>query len=282
MSAIFPVVAGLLIGTVVGALGAGGGVLAIPVLVYLLGQDAHSAAAESLIIVGLTAVIGIIHHVRTRGVAWRDGLIFGALSLVGAVPGARLVAVVPELLLLGLFGTMLMVLAALMVRSGLRTRRQEDKRAAAREADADANAGADTPESAAKKPAHVNPIGRPKLRLLLPAALLTGLLTGFFGVGGGFIVVPMLVMALGVDMRRAAGTSLLVMIMSSTTSLLARVGTPIDVDWPLTLLFAGGSMAGGLIGGPLSSKARPSTLTFLFALLLATAGGYTILAQLLS
>lgn len=258
MWGVLPVAVGLVIGVVVGALGAGGGILSIPVLVYLLGQDAHSAAAESLIIVGLTATIGIIHHVRTRHVAWRQGLLFGGLSLLGAVPGARLAALVPERALLLLFAVMLLVVAALMVRSGLRTRREED--------------GRTIPTT----------IGQPKPRLLVPAALLTGLLTGFFGVGGGFIVVPMLVMALGLDIRRATGTSLLVMILSSVVSLAARAGTPIEVDWVLTLLFAAGSMAGGLIGGPLASKARPSTLTLLFAVLLVSAGGFTLVEQLLA
>src|SRR5699024_1211760 len=112
--------------------------------------------------------------------------------------------------------------------------------------------------------------------LVLATATLTGLLTGFFGVGGGFIVVPMLVIALGLAMRHASGTSLLVMIIVTTVSLLARIGTEVQVDWAVTLIFAAGSAVGGLLGGPLSARARPSTLTFVFAVLLAVVAVATL------
>src|SRR5690606_28202544 len=99
----------------------------------------------------------------------------------------------------------------------------------------------------------------PRLAPVLGAATVTGFLTGFFGVGGGFIVVPMLVIALGLAMRRASGTSLLVMVVATVASLLARIGTDVQVEWTLTLIFAAGSAVGGILGGPLSARARPST-----------------------
>ena len=108
------------------------------------------------------------------------------------------------------------------------------------------------------------------------AASATGLLTGFFGVGGGFLAVPMLVIALGLPMRAASGTSLLVMIMTSAAALLARIGTPTHIDWPSVLIFAAGTVLGGMAGGPLSAKARPSSLTALFAVLLAGVGVLTL------
>ncbi|WP_262424930.1 TSUP family transporter [Brachybacterium sp. Z12] len=116
---------------------------------------------------------------------------------------------------------------------------------------------------------------------MVAAATLTGFLTGFFGVGGGFIVVPMLVIALGLAMRHASGTSLLVMVIATLTSLLARLGTDVQIDWTVTLIFAAGSAAGGLLGGPLSTKARPSTLTLLFSGLLGGVAAVTLAQTLL-
>lgn len=122
---------------------------------------------------------------------------------------------------------------------------------------------------------------RVPLPLLILIATFTGLLTGFFGVGGGFIVVPMLVIALKLPMRRAAGTSLLVMIIASVAGLMGRIGTGIEIDWAVTLLFAAGSSIGGMLGGPLSARARPSTLTFAFTALLGVVALATFGSQVL-
>lgn len=296
------VIVGLGVGIVVGALGAGGGILAVPVLVFLLAQEPHAATASSLIIVLITAVSAIPHHARKGNVEWKNGLVFGAVSVVGAVAGSRLSALVAPHVLLTLFGAMLAVVAVAMVRRGLTGRREENaERAAHGDApetepvgyhddpvlDApgpDMVEGADgidlhhgqpdLPLSPAPKPS-------PRMPLVIATATLTGLLTGFFGVGGGFIVVPMLVIALGLAMRQASGTSLLVMIIATSASLLARIGTDVQIDWAVTLIFAAGSSLGGIIGGPLSAKARPSTLTILFSALLGGVAAVTLAQTLL-
>ena len=296
---------GIGVGIVVGALGAGGGILAVPVLVFLLGMPPHAATASSLVIVLITALASLPHHARQQNVEWRAGLVFAGVSVVGAVLGSRLSALVPPDVLLTLFGVMLAVVAAAMLRRGRRTRRTEDAEAAALGtaplADGDApiashddpvldQPGPDTVETADGLHHHhgepdlpfapaASP--SPRLRYVIAAASLTGFLTGFFGVGGGFIVVPMLVIALGLAMRRASGTSLLVMIIATATSLLARLGTDVQVDWATTLVFAAGSAVGGVLGGPLSAKARPSTLTLLFAALLAGVAAVTLVETLL-
>lgn len=265
-TALLTLVIGLLIGIVVGALGAGGGILTVPVLVYLLGQEPHSATASSLVIVGLSAIAGLVHHVRAGNVAYRDGIVFSLLSVVGAVIGARLSALVSAGLLMSLFGLMLLAVAAVMSVRAVRTRREEQRRAAGEvRGHGDDAAAAATGAAAA---AEVVPPRR-SVRTLILAASVTGVITGFFGVGGGFIVVPMLVIALGLAMRKAAGTSLLVMILATTVSLLARVGTDFTIDWTVTLILAAATSLGALVGGPLSARARPSTLTFCFAVLLA-------------
>ena len=253
----------------------------------------------------ITALASLPHHARQQNVEWRAGLVFAGVSVVGAVLGSRLSALVPPDVLLTLFGVMLAVVAAAMLRRGRRTRRTEDAEAAALGtaplADGDApiashddpvldQPGPDTVETADGLHHHhgepdlpfapaASP--SPRLRYVIAAASLNGFLTGFFGVGGGFIVVPMLVIALGLAMRRASGTSLLVMIIATATSLLARLGTDVQVDWATTLVFAAGSAVGGVLGGPLSAKARPSTLTLLFAALLAGVAAVTLVETLL-
>lgn len=263
---VLAVLVGLAIGVVVGALGAGGGILAVPVLVFVLGQDPHDATASSLVIVGLTALASLTHHARAGTVAWRDGALFGLAAVVGALCGARASALVAPHLLMLLFAGLLLCVAAVMLRTALHTR-------AAERAD---GAGA----GVATRPDAQDSTRRPPLFRLLLAATTTGLLTGFFGVGGGFIVVPMLVLVLGLGMRRAAGTSLVVMAIATAASLLGRVGTEVHIDWGVTLLFASGSMLGGALGGPLSTRVRPSILAFVFAGLLGTVGLVTAVTEL--
>lgn len=291
------IIVGLGVGVVVGALGAGGGILAVPVLVFLLSQEPHAATASSLIIVLITALAAIPHHARKGNVEWKNGLVFGVVSVVGAVIGSRLSALVAPQLLLTLFGTLLAVVAVVMVRRAISGRRAENAEQAAH-GDAPETEpigfhddpvldapGPDTIEGADGIELHHGepdlplapaPQPSPRFALVIATATLTGLLTGFFGVGGGFIVVPMLVIALGLAMRHASGTSLLVMIIATSASLLARIGTDVQIDWAVTLIFAAGSSIGGIIGGPLSAKARPSTLTLLFSILLAGVAAVTL------
>ncbi|WP_422115980.1 sulfite exporter TauE/SafE family protein [Brachybacterium sp. UNK5269] len=296
---------GVAVGIVVGALGAGGGILAVPVLVFALGLPAHVATASSLVIVLITALFSLPHHARHGNVDWRNGLLFGGVSVVGAVAGSRLSVLVPAPLLLTLFGAMLAVVAIAMLRRALRTRRQERAEAVTRFSPAVEDSaepvavhddpvldqpGPDTVEAAdgiryhhgePELPTTPPAPAAPRLAPVLGAATVTGFLTGFFGVGGGFIVVPMLVIALGLAMRRASGTSLLVMVVATVASLLARIGTDVQVEWTLTLIFAAGSAVGGILGGPLSARARPSTLTLLFSALLGGVAAVTLAQTLL-
>ena len=301
--ALLAVVVGVGVGIVVGALGVGGGILAVPVLVFLLGMPAHSATASSLIIVLITALASLPHHARHGNVDWRNGLVFAGVSVVGAVLGSRLSALVPAHILLTLFGVMLVAVAVAMLRRGLRTRTEERAEAAAHGAAAaqseepvathddpvldqpgpdmvDAADGVRRHHGEAELPLTPLRPASPRLPLVIAAATLTGFLTGFFGVGGGFIVVPMLVIALGLAMRRASGTSLLVMVIATAASLLARIGTEVQIDWVTTLVFAAGSAAGGMLGGPLSARARPSTLTLAFSALLGGVAAVTLVQTL--
>lgn len=320
------------VGLIVGALGAGGGILSVPVLVYVLGQSPHQAASGSLVIVLVTALAALPSRARHGQVRWRDGALFGLLSAAGAWGGSWLSAQVDGEALMVMFCALLVVVAALMARRALRERRDEGlQRGALGGPDAiggtgtDAAGGSGTADGpgavggpdtdAADRPGTVDgPGGRTtpvpdapasgspgqgrgagpdqgagpstpggagqgarRVLMVVLAATLTGLLTGFFGVGGGFAVVPVLLLVLHCDVREAAGTSLLVMIIAALVSLSQRASGGLEVAWGTVALFTLGSTAGGLVGGPLSQRLRASTLNALFAvLLLAVAVGSLI------
>lgn len=112
---------------------------------------------------------------------------------------------------------------------------------------------------------------------LLAAATATGLLTGFFGVGGGFAVVPMLVLVLHFSPKTATGTSSLIMIIASAVGLVARIGTGVELDWDIALAFAAASMAGGVVGAKLTTRANDAVLTLAFGILLAGVAAGTLI-----
>lgn len=236
------VIVGLLVGAVVGMLGAGGGLLSMPILVYALGIAPHSAVASSLVIVGASASVSLIPHARRRKVSWRDGGIFGALCVVGNFAGTTLITYLPANGLMAIFTLVLVAVALTVLRQALRA-----------------------PRSPGEEPAE------PRRIRMLPLALtatVTGMLTGLFGVGGGFIVVPALLIALRIDIRRAVGTSLFVVLINSVVGLIARIGTPVSIDWPVVLGFAAASMLGGFFGARISVGVRPRILNLMFATLL--------------
>ena len=247
MSVAVALAAGVGVGVVVGALGAGGGILTVPVMVYLLGQEPHAAASQSLVIVIATAAVSLYSRARRGQVRWREGVIVGVMSTAGALAGSWLNALVAPRVLMLLFSLLLSVVALAMARHTCRRRQ--------------AGSGERTAQEQDRAPAR-------SWWVVALAASVTGLLTGFFGVGGGFAVVPMLTMVLGLDIRRAAGTSLVVMIISAGTALAQRLVVAVEMDWAVTLAFMAASTVGGVIGGPLSQKARPQTLGGLFVLLL--------------
>jgi len=232
---------GLFVGAVVGMLGAGGGLLSMPILVYALGIDPHSAVASSLVIVAASASMSLIPHARRRNVGWRDGALFGVLGILGTVVASRLAAYVPSDLLMALFAVLLLLVAATMARRTLRPSRTLEEQA---------------------------PAPRHRLLALILTASATGILTGLFGVGGGFIVVPALLIVLRTDIRRAVGTSLFVVLINSLVGLAARIGTPVTIDWPVIISFAATSMLAGFFAARISAGVRPKILNLLFATLL--------------
>lgn len=243
---------GVVVGAVMGALGGGGAIIAIPALIFLLGRSPQEATTASLVIVGLTALVGVAQHGRAGRVRFADGTLFALLGAAGAVLGARVAVGADPDLLLALFAVLLLVVARVMwTRSRPGTAQQPAR---------------DVPPWLSLRPWHLD------LRrglVVLAVASGVGLLTGFFGVGGGFAIVPVLTLVLGLPMRVAVGTSLWVIALTSAVSLSARLGGGLDPDWALVAVFTVAAVAGSLAGGRAAGRTDPRLLQRGFAVLLA-------------
>ncbi|MBC7561025.1 MAG: sulfite exporter TauE/SafE family protein [Dermatophilaceae bacterium] len=254
---------GLIIGLTLGALGGGGSILTVPALVYLLGQDTQDATTGSLIIVGITAFAGMTAHHRGGRVRVAAGLVFGVLGVGGAYVGSLLSASVAPSVLMSAFSLLMLVVAAMMF---ARARRGRGSSPAA-------DVGMGEEPILMFRPSFACACPR-ALKVLITASAV-GLLTGFFGVGGGFVVVPALVLALGFTMPVAVGTSLLVIAINSASALVARAGHGVQLDWPLIGVFTLAAIVGSLAGGRLATRVRPERLTAAFTVLLVAVALYT-------
>lgn len=251
---------GVIIGLSLGALGGGGSILTVPALVYVLGQDPRDATTSSLIIVGITSLIALVPHARASRVRFAQGLLFGALGTAGSFVGTALSrSVAPTTLLLAFAGLMLVV-ATLMLRRILHPVNGQ---------------GPDDPLTEPMVTLRPFACACPRVAKVVVTATLVGLLTGFFGVGGGFALVPALVLALGFPMPTAVGTSLLVIAVNSATALAARVSHSSSLDWPVIATFTVAAVLGSLLGGGIASRANPRHLTIAFAVLLVGVALYT-------
>lgn len=258
------VVAGALIGLSLGALGGGGSVLTVPALVYGLGQSAAQATTGSLLVVGITSLAGAITAYRSGNVLLTRGLAFGTVAIGGAAAGAKASGLVPEPVLLAAFAVLLLMVAGVMTARQLRSRREQP------EGHTQSHAG---DPIIAFKPSFACDCRR-ALRVAV-AATVVGLLTGFLGVGGGFLVVPALVLALGLPMAYAAGTSLVVITITSASALAVRAGTSAHPAWGLVALLTAVAVAGGWAGARLAARTGTRRLQAAFTVLLLLVAGYT-------
>ncbi|MGD0240675.1 MAG: sulfite exporter TauE/SafE family protein [Streptosporangiaceae bacterium] len=276
---------GMLIGLTLGALGGGGSILTVPALVYLLGQSAHGATTASLIIVGITSLAGMAVHLRAGRVQVRSGIVFGILGAGGAFAGSRLSANIDPNVLLVAFSVLLAAAAVTMLR------RKRPGAAPAPEPSApgdssghhDRDDRSDCGVGGSVAVRHSPPRADPRAQTapsvspvrVVIAATAVGLVTGFFGVGGGFVVVPALVLALGFDMPTAVGTSLLVIAINSASALLSRLGTHVSIGYALVIAFTVAAVAGAIAGSRIASKVRPERLAVAFAVLMVLIALYT-------
>ena len=257
-------IAGVLVGLSLGALGGGGSILAVPVLVYVLDQTPVAATTGSLLIVGISALSGAVVAWRVGNVYLARGVAFGLLGVAAAAAGATLSVHVDPDLLLALFAVLMLVVAGVMLARQLRGRR---------------------PGRRSEPAPHLDdPIirVRPEFMCNCPVAakvavtaLVVGLMTGFFGVGGGFLVVPALVLALGLPMPVAAGTSLVVITINSAAAFATRVGAGVQVDWVPVLALTAAAIAGSLAGARLAGRLDPRVTGLAFSALLVAVASYT-------
>lgn len=240
--AVISIIFGILIGLLLGLIGGGGSILTVPILVYVIGLNPHDATSTSLLIVGMTALAGAIPHSRAHRVQWRTAILFGLAGIVGTFVGAWANRQVSGPAILFLFGVLMLSVAARMVLSKKRTG---------------------------------HGIVEPKLWAIPVAGLVVGLLTGFFGVGGGFVIVPALVLALGLPMRVAVGTSLVVIAINSASGAVAHV-TDGGFNWSVALLFLIGGLIGSQLGGHAAGRVDEHKLTRGFAGLVAAVAMFLI------
>lgn len=252
--ALIAAVLGLGIGVALGMLGGGGAVLAVPVLVYVIGQDVHSATTASLLVVAAAAMAGAFGHRRTGRVCWRHALAFSLTAVAGVLAGTALNTAVDGDLLLLLF-------APVMVAAAWATWRK---------------AGA---EDAHARGDGARPVCPPLvLRRDAAIGLGVGLLTGFFGVGGGFVVVPALAIALGFPLRSAIGTSLVIVSAVSLLGLAVHLAAGNTLDAGVTVAMTAATAAGALVGARLSPQVPHEVLGRAFAGLVVLVAGYLVVA----
>lgn len=269
---------GFVVGLSLGALGGGGSILAVPALVYGVGLAPKAATTTSLVIVGVAALGAMVGHWRHGNVRLGAGLWFGLAGVGGSLVGSRLnQAVNPQVLLLAFAGVMLVAAWRMWV-SGRGVARPAAP-AVVPSGPAGAPLSDGTAPGSSTAPGHSS-----SARLVLSvivAGTVVGFMTGFFGVGGGFVIVPALVLVLGFDMPVAVGTSLLIIAMNSAVALSARLATS-GVDWKVAVPFTAAGLAGAVVGGRLARRSRSTTLVRWFAVLLVAVATYTMVRSIIA
>ena len=279
---------GALIGLVVGALGAGGGILSVPALIYLLGVAPPEATSASLVIVLFTALAALGGRIGKNTICYQIALVFAALATVGTWLGSLANRAVSADLLMYAFALLLICVGLVMLRRAYPGLFRGAARAGSSGVFSDDGvAAADGASGTGSTPAlrtvsatgEVTSIGGAPLWRVALVATITGALTGFFGVGGGFAIVPALTLVLHLPIKRAASTSLLIMAITAVVALVARAQTSLNVDLGVIGAFTVASMLGGVAGAPLTRKVSSQKLTASFAALLLAVAVATLVGQ---
>lgn len=255
---------GLLIGITLGSVGGGGSILAVPMLVYGAGLSPRKATTASLVIVAITAVFGLPAQWRAHRIRFVAGVVFAVTGIVGSIVGTRVnEGIDPNVLLLAFSG--LVVAAAVAM---LRRNRTTARSVEIMTGPAGAPGAAD-----AEAPAPARIDGGTALKVVA-AGTVIGFLTGLFGVGGGFVIVPALVLALGYPMPIAAGTSLFVILCNSLIALVQRYSGD-AMPWAAVIEFSVMAVPGVFIGTWLGRRFPAPTLARAFVILLFVVAAYT-------
>lgn len=233
------------IGLVLGLIGGGGSILSVPVFVYIFGFDAVTATTYSLFVVGVTSAIGSFDFLKKGLVNYKNATLFGVPSILGILFSRRLVLPhLPEYIInrwgISLTKDMfiLIIFAILMLVSAIKMIRKKERQG-------------------------IRKSDEPNYTLLFSQGLLVGILTGFIGAGGGFLIVPALVMLLGIGMKEAVATSLSIIAVNSMIGFASSLDK-IDADWKFLLTFTLLSVVGILVGVRISKISEGRKLKPLF------------------
>ncbi len=243
---------GFAIGLVVGTVGGGGAILALPVLVYVLDQGVSPASTASLIVVALAASVGAGSQALDGRLCWRVAVAFSAPAAVGAYLGTLANERVSADTLVLLFVPVMLLAAILTYRRG-----DDDASHSARDDDGDCPS--------------------PGSFRLLAGGIVVGVMTGFFGVGGGFLIVPVLTLILGLGMRRAIATSLAIITLTGLAALVSHLAAGSQPDWALTAALAGSAAVGAVAGSSLGRRLNPRTLAHAFGAMVAVVALFLLL-----
>ncbi|MFZ2527537.1 MAG: sulfite exporter TauE/SafE family protein [Rhodococcus sp. (in: high G+C Gram-positive bacteria)] len=241
---------GAVIGVLLGLLGGGGSILAVPALVFGLGLDIEQAIPISLIVVGAASAVGALPKVRAHQVEWRLAGIFAATGIPATFAGSAVGRLLPE-------SALLIGFAVVMVAAGARML---------------ADRG-DTGTACSTQGSGIN--WRRCASRSIPAGLAVGFLTGLFGVGGGFLIIPVLVLMLGITMPVAVGTSLVIIVANSAAGLVSHLSST-SIDWAITAAFAGTAIVGSLIAGQIGTRLDTDRLQRWFAYLIFAVAAYVL------
>ena len=245
------------IGISLGLIGGGGSILAVPVLVYLMEVPAKSAIAMSLVIVGIVSLIGVIPHWQQGNVNFKTAALFTPTAMLGAYLGARIASlpVITPTIQLVSFAVMMLVAAFLMIQKGTSQSEQE-------------------PELKFDSDHHDNY----QLLAISAEGLGVGLLTGFVGIGGGFMIIPALVLLGKTPMKEAIGTSLIIIALKSVTGFLGYLGH-VSIEWRLMLSFTVAASLGTIAGAYLTNFVDGKQLEKVFGGFVAAVAVFILIRQ---
>lgn len=248
---IFALIGAVFIGISLGLLGSGGSILTVPVLVYLLGQDPKVAMAGSLLIVGFISVFALVGYARKKLVDWRTVWWFGLPGMLGAVLGAWLAHFLTGAVQMIIFSVLVLIAAYLMLRP------------------VDLSA----PPKAQRK----------TYKIVLDG-LLVGAVTGLVGVGGGFLIIPALVILGGLSMRLAVGTSLVIIVLKSFAGFVAYLDVlqaqNLALDWTVLWIFIALGILGSYLGQKVSDRLNQQKLKIIFGWFMILIGSFILLQSM--
>ena len=271
---IIAIVLGLLVGGSLGALGGGGSTLAVPILVFVAGMQAQDATSASLLVVGIASAFGVVGHFRNGNVRLGAGIAFGLAGIAGSRLGTLINREVDERVLLGAFAVLILFVAVRMYRS------VDVRPGGAAPVAAEPASGATLVAARTTTARTRHDLSIAALSKLAVAATAVGLLTGLFGVGGGFAVVPALTLLLGFPAKEAIGTSLVVIVINAAMALAMRSGD-IGFDWAVVLPFLLTVTIGVVVGARVTADVDADRLTRSFALMLGAVAIYTAASTVL-